>query len=276
MNKRRIRKRRIILPLIGVVVMSCLFLLSITWLFIVTAQPIDQGESVLATYDEMTEITTTTVTPTENTSTSTTTTTTVVVTTTTTSTTEETTTTETNDYSLETPEEEIETCYEAMLDLSDLYISMDMNLNDTTGLSKEQFIALMNDFSCDYNGLFGRNSETIWDLCQEYNINEVFFVSLIGAESHWGSNEAHIATCNYTSIQPEGYLIQYSSEYEGLTASAALIGNKYFNDVGTTLYSISQVYCPDDPNTFEDESQYWTDLVYDCMNLVVSDIQSQS
>ncbi len=264
------RKIRIILLVIGCVVISCLFLLSITWLFIVTAQPIDQGESVLATY-EMTEITTA-VTTTESTSTSTSTT--AIVTTTTTSTTEETTTTETNDYSLESPEEEIETCYEVMLDLSDIYISMDMNLNKTTGLSKEQFMALMNDFSCDYDGLFKRNSETIWNLCQEYNINEVFFVSLIGAESRWGSNEAHIATCNYTSIQPEGYLIQYSSEYEGLAASATLIGNKYFNDVGTTLYSISQVYCPDNPDTDENESQYWTDLVYDCMNLVVSDMQS--
>lgn len=258
MNKRK--EKRIILPVIGVVMMSCILLLSVTWLFIVIAQPIDQNSSVAVC--EMTETTTT-----ESTTTTTTTTTTI---TTTTSTTEETTTTETASQELIE-----EACYETTFDLSNLYISIDMNVNETTGMSKEQFISLMNDFSYDYNGLFNRNSGLIWDLCQEYSINEVFFVSLIGAESQWGSYESHIATCNYTSIKPEGYLIEFSSEFEGLTASAELLSNKYFSSVGTTLYSISQVYCPDDLGTFDiDESQYWVELVYDCMSLMISDLQS--
>lgn len=166
----------------------------------------------------------------------------------------------------ETNDESIE------IDLSNLYISADLNVNETTGMSKEQFVYLMNNFSYDYNGLFSRNSGLIWDLCQEYNINEVFFVGLIGAESLWGSHEAHIATCNYTSIKSEGYLVEYSSEYEGLTASAQLICNKYFSDIGTTLDSISKIYCPDNPETFDiDESLEWKELVFECMKLFVSD-----
>lgn len=258
MNRRN--HRRIILPVIGIVVISCILLVSLIYIFIATAQPIEQnlsGVNITSITCETTETTQPTTTTTS-----------VITSTTSTSTTEVTTTTEQKT----TTEEPIKETYD---DLSNLYISIDMNVNGTTGMSKEKFISLMDNFSYDYNGLFGRNSGLIWDLCQEYDINEVFFVSLIGAESQWGSHEAHVATCNYTSIKPEGYLIEYSSEYEGLNASAKLIRDKYFNNIGTTLYSISQVYCPDDPKTFDiDESQYWIELVYDCMNLVISDIQS--
>lgn len=181
----------------------------------------------------------------------------------------------------ETFEETIENTIEEIsdesieIDLSNLYITEYSNLNEITGMSKEQFVYLMDNFSYDYNSLFSRNSGLIWDLCQEYNINEVFFVGLIGAESLWGSHESHIATCNYTSIKSEGYLVEYSSEYEGLTASAELICNKYFSYIGTTLDSISEIYCPDNPETFDiDESLKWKELVFECMNLFISDMKT--
>lgn len=269
------KRNRIVLPVIGCIVISFILLISVIYIaqsfFITTAQPINQKLSdvnVKLTSDETTETTQVSA-STTSAITSTNATEPTIVT--------EIETTILVDANEETFEETIEdTSDESIeIDLSNLYISVDMNVNETTGMSKEQFVYLMNNFSYDYNGLFGRNSGLIWDLCQEYNINEIFFVSLIGAESNWGNHEAHIATCNYTSIKPEGYLIQYSSEYEGLTASAELIHNKYFNDIGTTLDNISKIYCPDDPETFDiDESLEWLILVYDCMNLVISDIQS--
>lgn len=276
MNKRKCSNRMLI-PMIGIVATSVVLLISLYWIvlkvFAANAEPIEQNLSVVGvtstTTFETTETTTqtttisTTVTIPSETLTSTTTT--AEITTTAEATIEETT--------QETIEETTDETNE--IDLSNLYISVNMNLNETTGMSKEQFISLMNNFSYDYNGLFDRNAGLIWDLCQENQINEIFFISLIGAESAWGSNESHVAACNYTSIKPEGYLLTYSSEYEGLMASAKLIGDKYFNNIGTTLYSISEVYCPDNPETIDiDESQYWIELVYDCMSLVVSDIQS--
>lgn len=269
MQNRR-KCNRTLIPMIGIVATSAVLLLSLYWIvlkaFAATAEPIEQNLSVVGVTSTTTFETTET---TQTTTISTTVTTPSEKLTSTTTTAEITTTAEVTIE--ETTQETIEEVTDETIEID---LSKNMNLNETTGMSKEQFISLMNNFSYDYNGLFGRNAGLIWDLCQEYQINEILFVGLIGAESAWGSNESHIATCNYTSIKPEGYLLEYSSEYEGLTASAALIGNKYFHDVGTTLYSISQVYCPDDPDTFDDESQYWTNLVYDCMNLVVSDIQS--
>lgn len=274
MNKRK--SNRTLIPIIGIVAACVVLLLSLYWIvlkvFAANAEPIDQnlpvvGVTSTTTFEttETTQTTTISTTVTTPSETLTSTTTTAEITTTAEATIEETT--------QETIEEVTDETIE--IDLSNLYISLNMNLNETTGMSKEQFISLMNNFSYDYNGLFGRNAGLIWDLCQEYQINEIFFMGLIGAESAWGSNESHIATCNYTSIKPEGYLLEYSSEYEGLMASAKLIGDKYFNNIGTTLYSISEVYCPDNPETFDiDESQYWIELVYDCMSLVVSDIQS--
>lgn len=165
------------------------------------------------------------------------------------------------------------------VDISDLYITPDMDLSKTLGVSKEQFCLLMENLSCDYSGLFSRNAEEIWQLCQEYEVNEIFLVGLIGAESGWGNNEAHVSKCNYTSIMGSDGLNSYSSEYEGLYASVYLLSTEYLTENGqyyfgsTTIHDMASIYCPDNADTEEDESRQWEDLVYSCMSLVLSDMQ---
>ena len=65
-------------------------------------------------------------------------------------------------------------------------ISKDMDLSIRCGVSKEVFKAWMKNLKLDTSGFFYQNSDIIYDLCQKYGINEVFFCGLISAESRLG------------------------------------------------------------------------------------------
>lgn len=263
MNRRKNNRKNLLFPIILIIVTSCTLLF---WLvlkaFAATTETIEQNipnSTIVTTIIETTkaEITTTTAT----------------------TTTAETTTECTTITEVTTTTEATETEFETEMDISDLYITPDMDLSEISGVSKEQFCLWMENLSCDYSGFFSRNAEEIWQLCKEYEINEIFFVGLIGAESGWATHEVHVSKCNYTSIMSSDGLNSYSSEYEGLYASAHLLGTEYFTENGqyysgnTTLYDMASIYCPDNPDTEEDESWQWQELVYSCMSLVLSDMQ---
>ena len=48
---------------------------------------------------------------------------------------------------------------------------------------------LRKGLKCDTSGFFYENSDTIYDLCQRYELNEVFFCGLIAAESRMEYNK---------------------------------------------------------------------------------------
>ena len=59
--------------------------------------------------------------------------------------------------------------------IEDVTISKDMDLTIRTGLSREDFITLISGVKEDKSGFFEENSGLIFDICEEYNINEKFF-----------------------------------------------------------------------------------------------------
>ena len=74
-----------------------------------------------------------------------------------------------------------------------------MDLTVRTGLSKEDFITLMTNMSADTSGFFEENASLIYDYCEQYQINEIFFCGLIVAESGWNIAPNHRKTHNYIS-----------------------------------------------------------------------------
>ena len=66
-----------------------------------------------------------------------------------------------------------------------VYISKNMDLTVRCGVSKEDFKTLMKNLKPDTTDFFYNHSDTIYDLCEKYQINEVFFCGLIAAESGW-------------------------------------------------------------------------------------------
>lgn len=69
--------------------------------------------------------------------------------------------------------------------VDEIKISKDMDLTVRCNVSRDDFIALIAGVRADTSGFFEQNAETIYDLCEKYQINEIFFCGLISAESGW-------------------------------------------------------------------------------------------
>lgn len=150
--------------------------------------------------------------------------------------------------------------------IEEIKISTDMDLTIRCGISREDFIKLMENMKVDYSGFFAKNAGIIYDLCEKYEINEIFFCGLIAAESGWNIASSHRNANNYISMMSKGKLIKYSSEAEGLEAAAKLLHNRYLTPGGScysgkTLSSVQRRFCPN--------SSTWVGLVFGCMKQVV-------
>ncbi len=155
---------------------------------------------------------------------------------------------------------------EQYIPVEEIKISKDMDLTKRCGVSREDFINLMKNLKVDYSGFFGKNAGTIYDLCEKYELNEVFFCGLIAAESGWNIASNHKNTHNYISMMSSKGLIKYSSDEEGLEAAAKLLHNKYLTKGGScyygkTLSCVQKRFCPN--------SSTWVGLVYGCMKQVI-------
>lgn len=165
-----------------------------------------------------------------------------------------------------TKKEEIENEEKKYISIDEITISKGMDLTKRTGISKEDFKKLMKNLKVDKSGFFYKNSDIIYDLCEKYELNEVFFCGLIAAESGWNIQSNHRRAHNYISMMSKGKLIKYASEEAGLEAAAKLLHTKYLTPGGAyyrgkTLASVQKIFCPN--------SSTWVGLVYGCMKQVV-------
>ena len=149
--------------------------------------------------------------------------------------------------------------------IEEIKISKKMDLTKRCGISKEDFKKLIKNLKKDKSGFFYKNSDLIYDLCEKYEINEIFFCGLIAAESGWNIVESHRVKCNYISMMSNGRLIKYSSTKSGLEAAAKLLHKSYLTPSGAyyngkTLKDVQKMFCPDAD---------WVDLVYNCMKQIV-------
>lgn len=150
--------------------------------------------------------------------------------------------------------------------INQVSISRNMNLTVRTGLSREDFIILMAGVKADTSGFFEKNAGLIYDLCEIYNINEIFFCGLISAESGWNIASNHRRTHNYISLMSAGGLIPFPSVEVGLEAAAKSLHNNYLTPGGrfyhgATLDGVRTKFCPVNPG--------WTNLVFGRMSQIV-------
>lgn len=152
--------------------------------------------------------------------------------------------------------------------LDEVKISRDMDLTETTGLSREDFCKLLKNFKYDYAGFYERNAGLIWDLSQKDQVNEIFLCGVFALESYYGSDDRHVNAHNYGSIMTkDGHLVKYATDEEGIEANFKLFANCYLNPEGkyykgVTLDSIGDTYCPPTP-----ECPSWAEIVYSCMQI---------
>lgn len=173
---------------------------------------------------------------------------------------------ETIEHSLQ---EEIEESVEelpATTPIEEVTISKDMNLTVRTGLSREDFITLIAGVEEDTSGFFEENAGLIYDLCEKYQINEIFFCGLIAGESGWKIADNHRRTYNYISLMSHGGLIRYSSVEDGLEKAAMALHNNYLTEGGRfyhgpTLAGVKTRFCP--------ASSTWINLIYGNMQRIL-------
>lgn len=152
--------------------------------------------------------------------------------------------------------------------IDEITISKNMDLTVRTNVSRDDFICLMAGVRADTSGFFEENAGTIYDLCEKYQLNEIFFCGLISAESGWNIAENHRRTHNYISLMGNGgSLIPFSSVEEGLENAASSLHKNYLSESGRfyhgkTLEGVRTRFCPVNPG--------WTNLVYGRMQQIVN------
>ena len=161
----------------------------------------------------------------------------------------------------EAPQEVVEENH--YIPISEVKISVDMDLTQRTGLSREDFINYIAGLKVDSSGFFEENAGLIYDLCEKYELNEIFFCGLISAESGWNIAANHRRTYNYISLMSNGKLINYGSVENGLETAAKTLHNKYLTPGGSfyygkTLAAMKTRFCP--------ASSTWVSLVYGRMS----------
>lgn len=154
-------------------------------------------------------------------------------------------------------------------EIKDVKISKNMDLTVRTGLSKQDFKKVIKNLKQDISKFFYNNADTIYDLCEKYQINEIFFCGLISAESGWNIAGNHRKTHNYISLMSNGKLIHYSSVEEGLEVAAKKLRNNYLTPGGRfyggkTLAGVKKKFCP---------SSTWVDLVYGRMSQMMTAVK---
>lgn len=173
------------------------------------------------------------------------------------------------------PEEQVG---DKTLSKEDIVLERGMSINQTTGVSKEEFREIIFNMEYDYTEFFKRNADLIYDTSQKYQINELFFCGIIALESGWGSSEKAIANNNYTSQMKQGKLIYFSSEAECIIATAESLRNNYLNEDGkyyngTTINAVNERYCTPIVIVKEEKEvtlKYgWADRVYSCMERIL-------
>lgn len=146
-------------------------------------------------------------------------------------------------------------------------IAKDMDLTQRCNLSREDFMALMAGVKADTSGFFEENAGLIYDICEKYELNEIFFCGLISAESGWDIAGNHRRTHNYISLMGNGgMLLQFASVEQGLEKAASTLHDNYLSEggrfyYGKTLEAVRTRFCPVNPN--------WTNLVYGRMTQIV-------
>lgn len=150
--------------------------------------------------------------------------------------------------------------------IEEVKISKDMDLTIRTGVSREDFIILMAGVKPDTSNFFEENAGIIYDVCEKYQLNEIFFCGLISAESGWTIESNHRRTHNYISLMSGGKLIKFASLEDGLEKAAQTLHDNYLTPGarfyhGSTLAGMKTRFCP--------ASSTWVNLVYQRMEQIL-------
>ena len=121
-----------------------------------------------------------------------------------------------------------------------LGVNIDMELNKSSNLTKEDFQKILSDLPKDTNNIFKDNYETFYNMDKKYNINGVFLASIAIHESNWGTSTIANDKKNlfgYGAYDRSPYESSFTfSDYsDGIETVAKALAKYYLNTAGTKI-----------------------------------------
>ena len=120
-------------------------------------------------------------------------------------------------------------------------VSFDMELNQPSGLTLDDFKKVLSGDSRDKNKIFESNAEVFYQLEEKYQINGLFVASVGVHESAWGTSRISMDKKNlfgYGAYDSSPYTSAYTFEtyQEGIELVAKSFVKYYINPAGTPIY----------------------------------------
>lgn len=122
-----------------------------------------------------------------------------------------------------------------------LGVDIDMELNKSSYLTKDDYKKIFTGLSQDTNNIFEDNYEIFYNMDKKYNINGIFLASIAIHESRWGTSTIANDKKNlfgYGSYDRSPYESSYGFEdySNGIETVAKALVKYYLNPAGTKIY----------------------------------------
>ena len=120
-------------------------------------------------------------------------------------------------------------------------LNFDMDLNEPSGFSLEQFKTVLSGNSLDKNSVFENNAEYFYYAEKQYHINGIFLAALGIHESAWGtstiaSNKNNLFGYGAVDSNPYGGAYSFDSYNESIDLVARVLVKYYINPNGKEIY----------------------------------------
>ena len=121
-------------------------------------------------------------------------------------------------------------------------LNFNMNLNNPSGFSLEQFKKVLGRQAADKNNVFNENAEYFYYAEKQYNINGIFLAAVGIHESAWGTSRISLDKKNlfgYGAVDsnPYGGAYTFNTYSEGIDLLARVFVKYYINPDGTRIYN---------------------------------------
>ena len=120
-------------------------------------------------------------------------------------------------------------------------LNFDMDLNEPSGLSLEQFKSIFEEENNDKNNVFSENAEYFYYAEKQYNINGIFLAAVAIHESGWGTSKLAQEKNNLfgygaSDSNPFENAYSFDTYSECIDLLARVFVKYYINENGTSIY----------------------------------------
>ena len=147
-------------------------------------------------------------------------------------------------------------------------ISPEMDISKTSGISKADFIFLLNNCKYDSSGILKENANIIWEECQKRQLNEFAIVGIIATESFWANPEKSYLAENKKNIMSikndDGQYKTYDTYTECIVDVMRLLQEEYISEEGRyhTGGKLNLI-----ADTYSENGLEWSSLVSECAEM---------